>query len=220
MRLLLVEDDRLLGDGLLAGLRQEGYAVDWVRTGEQALQALADPAFELAILDLGLPGLDGLEVLRRLRQRPAPLPVLVLTARDTVADRVRGLDAGADDYLIKPFDLDELCARVRALLRRSQGRATPELCCGELVLKPAARSVHYRHAPVDLSPREFAILQALMEHAGRVVTRERLLDSLYGWDQGVESNALEVHIHHLRRKLGPGLIRTVRGVGYQLEQQA
>ena len=218
MRLLLIEDDTLLGKGVVAGLRQEGHAVDWVRNGEQAMQALDDPAFDLAILDLGLPGIDGLEVLRCLRQRDHPVPVLVLTARDTVADRVRGLDAGADDYLVKPFDLDELGSRVRALLRRSQGRATPELRSGVLLMHPADRHVSFRGAAVELSPREFSILLELLQNAGRVVTRERLLESLYSWDEGVESNALEVHIHHLRRKLDPELIRTIRGVGYMLEE--
>lgn len=216
MRLLLVEDDPLLGDGIATGLRQDGYALDWVRNGEQGWQALVTQEFDLAILDLGLPGMDGLDLLRKLRERKQGIPVLVLTARDSVADRVRGLDTGCDDYMVKPFDLDELSARVRALLRRSQGRASPQLQEGDLVLDPAAHQVTYRGAAVELSPREFTLLQELLENAGRVVSRARLQESLYGWDQSIESNAVEVYVHHLRRKLDADLIHTVRGVGYLL----
>jgi DNA-binding response OmpR family regulator len=216
MRLLLVEDDPLLGDGIATGLRQDGYALDWVRNGEQGWQALVTQEFDLAILDLGLPGMDGLDLLRKLRERKQGIPVLVLTARDSVADRVRGLDTGCDDYMVKPFDLDELSARVRALLRRGQGRASPQLQEGDLVLDPAAHQVTYRGAAVELSPREFTLLQELLENAGRVVSRARLQESLYGWDQSIESNAVEVYVHHLRRKLDADLIHTVRGVGYLL----
>jgi two-component system response regulator QseB len=214
MHVLLVEDDPLLGDALRAGLQTIGHTVDWVRDGLAADQALATCRFDLMVLDLGLPRRDGLSLLRELRQQGSQLPVLVLTARDTVADRVSGLDAGADDYLVKPFDLDELAARLRAIARRRGGRAQPELRHGALVFDPAARRVTLNGRPVDLTAREIAVLATLLEHAGRVLSRERLDEALYGWDEGVESNALEVHIHHLRRKLGKELIRTVRGVGY------
>ncbi|MEW5942637.1 MAG: response regulator [Pseudomonadota bacterium] len=218
MRLLLVEDDTLLGDGVSAGLQQSGYAVDWVKDGRAAQLALEAGGYDLMVLDLGLPRLSGLELLKWLRGREDALPVLVLTARDTVADRVRGLDSGADDYLVKPFDLDELSARVRALLRRHAGRAAPLLRHGELVLDPAAHRVTRAGKPVALPPREFAILHLLLSHSGRVLSRERLEQSLYGWNEEVESNAIEVHVHHLRKKFGAELIRTVRGVGYMIER--
>ena len=216
MRILLVEDDVLLGEGIRAGLRQDGYTVDWVSDGETAGRAAATEVFDLIVLDLGLPGVDGLSVLRRLRAGGNVTPVLVLTARDTVADRVKGLDVGADDYLVKPFDLDELCARARALIRRSMGRATPILEHGSLTLDPASHRVTYAGAPVEMPPREFALLRILMENATRVVSKARLQETLYGWDQDVESNAVEVHIHHLRKKLSADVIKTVRGVGYML----
>jgi DNA-binding response OmpR family regulator len=219
MRLLLVEDDSLLGDGIRAGLEQGGNTVDWVRDGVAADLALRDGAYDAAILDLNLPRCDGLRVLRDLRERGDEVPVLILTARDTVSDRVTGLDTGADDYLVKPFDLDELSARLRALVRRRAGRANPLLTHGSLVLDPAARTVTAASQAVDLAPKEFAILLTLLENAGRVVSRGRLEESLYGWDEGVESNAIEVHIHHLRRKLGRDLIRTVRGVGYLVDRR-
>jgi len=218
MRLLLVEDDPLLGEGIRAGLAQAGFAVDWVKDGEQARHALDTEPYALMVLDLGLPRLSGEEVLRRLRARNDPLPVLILTARDTVADRVKGLDAGADDYLVKPFDLDELTARLRALLRRSGGRATPAIVHGSLEVNPAAHAVTLDGRAVDLSPKEFAILHHLLENAGRVLSREQLEQSLYGWGEEVESNAVEVHIHHLRKKLGAELIRTLRGVGYLIDK--
>lgn len=216
MRLLLVEDDPLLGDALCVGLRQEGHAVDWVKDGAAADAALASESFDLVVLDLGLPRRSGLEVLRALRARGQGLPVLILTARDATAEKVAGLDAGADDYLVKPVELDELAARVRALLRRAAGRAQPVLRLGDLELDPAARRVTLADAPVELSAREFALLQMLLENAGRVLTREKLEASLYGWRDEPESNALEVHIHHLRKKLGAERIKTLRGIGYMM----
>lgn len=218
MRVLLVEDDPLLGDGLRTGLAQAGFTVDWVETGEQAEAALATDEFALMVLDLGLPRLSGMELLRRSRQRGKALPVLILTARDTTQDKVIGLDSGADDYLVKPVDLDELAARIRALIRRAGGRATPVLEHGSLRVDPAARSVTLNGAPVELSAREFSLLQMLLESCGRVLTRAQLEQALYGWGEGVESNAVEVHIHHLRRKLGTELIKTLRGVGYVVEK--
>jgi len=214
MRVLLVEDDRLLGDGIQAGLQDAGYHVDWVRDGLAAEHALHSELFDLLVLDLGLPRKDGLTLLRQLRDEGQNLPVLVLTARDAIADRVAGLDAGADDYLIKPFDLDELAARLRAIARRHSGRAAPLLECGDISMDPAARTVSIAGTPVELTGRELAILETLLHNVGRVVSRPRIEEALYGWDEGVDSNAIEVYIHHLRRKLGKELIRTVRGVGY------
>lgn len=218
MRILLAEDDQLLGDGIRAGLGLEGDTVDWVNDGVAAEQALETDEFDLLVLDLGLPRKDGLEVLRSLRRRGNLTPVLILTARDKVADRVAGLDAGADDYLTKPFDLDELLARVRALTRRHTGRAAPLLQHGELALDPATHQVSLAGAPVDLAPREYALLRLLLEQRGKVLSRARLVEALYGWDGDLESNAIEVHIHHLRRKLGNSLIRTVRGIGYGIDR--
>ncbi len=214
MRILLAEDDPQLGDGLTVGLRQAGFAVDWVRDGAAADHALGSEAFDLLVLDLGLPKLEGMSVLARLRQRGQALPVLVLTARDATGDKIAGLDAGADDYLVKPVDVDELAARIRALTRRAAGRAAPVLHHGVLTLDPAARTVTLDGAAVELSAREFSLLQTLLESAGRVLTRAQLEQSLYGWRDEPDSNALEVHIHHLRRKLGSDFIRTLRGVGY------
>ena len=214
MRLLLVEDDPQLGDGLAVGLRQAGDAVDWVRDGVQADLALQGEHYALVILDLGLPRLDGLSLLRRLRARGDALPVLVLTARDATGDKVAGLDAGADDYLVKPVDLDELAARVRALTRRAAGRAQPLLQLGDLLLDTAAHCARLEGREVELSAREFALLRTLAENAGRVMTRAQLEAGLYGWGEEPDSNAVEVHIHHLRRKLGAERIRTLRGVGY------
>ncbi|MCX7168824.1 MAG: response regulator [Proteobacteria bacterium] len=214
MRVLLVEDDPQLGDGLATGMRQSGFAVDWLKDGVSAEAALKSENFDLVVLDLGLPRLSGMELLRRLRARKALLPVLILTARDAVADKIAGLDAGADDYLVKPIDLDELAARLRALTRRSGGRAVPRLVQGALELDPAAHQVFLAGQPVDLSPREFAILQALLENAGHVMTRSQLESSIYGWSEEPDSNAVEVHIHHLRRKLGTDFIKILRGVGY------
>ncbi|MGE5468024.1 MAG: response regulator [Ignavibacteria bacterium] len=216
MRILLVEDDPLLGDGLAAGLRQSGFAVDWLKDGESALAAIQSERFDLAILDLGLPRLSGMEVLNRLRGAGNPLPVLILTARDATTDKIAGLDGGADDYLVKPIDLDELAARVRALLRRSAGRAEPVLRHGALTLDPAAHRVEVDGNPVELSAREFSVLHALLANAGRVMTRSQLEQSIYGWSEEPDSNALEVHVHHLRRKFGADFIKTLRGVGYTI----
>lgn len=216
MRILLAEDDALLGDGLRAGLRQQGFQVDWVRDGEAAERELRAGAHAAAVLDLGLPRRDGLDVLAAVRRAGTPLPVLVLTARDAVPERVRGLDAGADDYVVKPVDLDELAARLRALVRRAHGQPQECLCAQGVTLDPAARLVQRDGASVALSAREFDLLQTLMLHAGRVLSREQLEQQVYGWGQEVDSNAVEVHVHHLRRKLGPALVQTVRGVGYRV----
>ncbi|MEW6314446.1 MAG: response regulator [Pseudomonadota bacterium] len=218
MRVLLVEDDPLLGDGLRAGLAQEGYTVDWVKDGRAAQLAMETESYKIIVLDLGLPRVSGLDLLTQLRREGNEIPVLILTARDTVADRVKGLDAGADDYLIKPFDLGELSARIRALTRRRTGRAAPVLHHGDVALDPAAHLVTLKGTPVELSPREFAVLQELLENAGTVLSRARLEQSLYGWNEEVESNAVEVHVHHLRKKLGANLITTIRGVGYMVEK--
>lgn len=220
MRILLAEDDPLLGDGLRAGLRQLGFLVDWVRDGEAAERELRTLTYAAAVLDLGLPLKDGMEVLAALRRDGIALPVLVLTARDALPDRIRGLDVGADDYVIKPVDLHELAARLRALVRRSHGQPQETLSAQDVTLDPAARSVVQGGAPVTLSGREFDLLHALMLNAGRVLSREQLEQHLYSWGQEVESNAIEVHVHHLRRKLGPALIQTVRGVGYMLLREA
>lgn len=216
MRILLVEDDPQLGDGMTVGLRQAGFAVDWVRDGMAADHALASEVFDLLVLDLGLPRLEGMDLLHRLRSRQQELPVLILTARDGTADKIAGLDGGADDYLVKPVELDELAARIRALTRRAAGRARPLLRHGRLELDPASRQLTLDGMPVELSSREFALLQTLLENAGRVMSRAQLESRIYGWREEPESNALEVHIHHLRRKLGNDLIRTLRGVGYTI----
>ncbi|EHY31641.1 MAG: response regulator [Sutterella parvirubra] len=217
MRILIVEDDDMIGESVVAGLESEDYAVDWVRDGNSALIALKTTPFSLVVLDLGLPGKDGLKVLQEMRARRMSTPVLVTTARDTVEDRIKGLDAGADDYLIKPYDLDELSARVRALLRRSAGRAEPLIVRGDLVIAPDTRKVTYRGKDVILSSKEYALLVALAEREGVVWSRTQLEEKLYNWDNTVGSNAIEVHIHHLRKKLSDGAIKTVRGVGYLLE---
>lgn len=214
MRILLAEDDPMLGDGLRAGLRQQGFQVDWVRDGLAAEREVASGAFAAAVLDLGLPLQDGLDVLQALRARQIVTPVLVLTARDAVPDRIRGLNLGADDYVVKPVDLHELGARLRALVRRSSGQSQDVLRCGDVVLEPSARQVRLAGEPVALSTREFDLLHALILNAGRVLSREQLEQQLYSWGYEVDSNAIEVHIHHLRRKLGPDLIQTVRGIGY------
>lgn len=218
MRVLLIEDDALLGDGICAGLKQAGFAVDWSQDGHAAKLALETEDYAIAVLDLGLPRLSGMELLKWLRGRGSKLPVLILTARDTVADRVSGLDTGADDYLVKPFDLDELISRLRALLRRSSGQAAPTLNHGDIELDPAAHQVRKDGQLVELSGREFALLHELLLHAGRVQSREQLEQRLYGWGEEVESNSVEVHIHYLRKKLGAGLIRTMRGVGYVIDK--
>ena len=216
MRVLVVEDDALLGDAIQAGLRQRGFIADWVRDGAAADLALEGGTHAAVVLDLGLPRRSGLEVLARLRARKDPVPVLILTARDTVEDRIGGLDAGADDYLVKPFDLGELAARLRALTRRAGGSASAALVVGALSLDPASREVTWRGEPRPLSRKEFSLLHAFMLNAGRVMTREQLEEKLYGWGEEIESNAMEVHLHHLRRKIGPGVVQTLRGVGYMM----
>ena len=216
MRILLAEDDTLLGDGLRAGLQQLAFQVDWVRDGAAAEQELRTNPYAAAVLDLSLPVKDGLSVLSAIRKAQVKLPVLVLTARDAVRDRGRGRDAGADDYVVKPVDMHELAARLRALVRRWHGQPQECLAAQDVVLDPAARSVHKAGEPVTLSIREFDLLQTLMLNVGRVLSREQLEQQLYSWGQEVESNAIEVHVHRLRRKLGNALIQTVRGVGYVL----
>ncbi len=220
MRVLLVEDDPMIGDSLRKGLRMEGFTVDWVQDGRSAELAVETTHYALVLLDLGLPKKDGLSVLRGWRERGSTVPVLILTARDAVPDRVAGLDGGADDYLVKPFDLTELLARMRALLRRQAGRARDLIEVGALRVDPVAHAIDYRGQPVQLSAREFALLHALAESPGVVLSREQLEDRLYGWGEEVESNAVEVHVHNLRRKLSAQLIRTVRGVGYRLGDTA
>lgn len=218
MRLLLVEDDVMVGKSLQRGLIQAGFSVDWVRDGRQAELTLAHGIHDLTILDLGLPQVDGMTLLKALRARGDEMPILIASARDTVRDRIAGLEAGADDYVLKPFDLDELIARVRALLRRHAGSGSPLLRCGALSLDPAKRVVTLDNAEVELSPREFGLLEALMQRPGTVMSREKLEESVYGWGEEVASNAIEVHLHHLRRKLGAQRIRNVRGVGYRIAE--
>lgn len=218
MRLLLVEDDTMIGESVRLGLRQDGFVIDWVQDGKAAELALSNETYALLLLDLGLPKKGGLEVLKNLRTQRNPIPVLVLTARDAVADRVKGLDAGADDYLVKPFDLDELAARIRALLRRQSGRIETELRCGDLTINPATHQVFLGAKEIALSAKEFAILHALIDRPGAVLSRVQLEQHLYGWDEEIESNAVEVHIHNLRKKLGSELIRNVRGVGYVVDK--
>lgn len=216
MRILLAEDDPMLGDGLRAGLRQQGFLVDWVRDGLAAEREIGTGDYQAAVLDLGLPHKDGLEVLQALRSKKIATPVLVLTARDAVPDRIKGLDLGADDYVLKPVDLYELGARLRSLVRRAHGQIQDLLNCGAIQMNPAARQVSFENQPVTLSTREFDLLHALMLAVGRVLSREQLEQQLYSWGHEVESNAVEVHIHHLRKKLKPELIQTVRGIGYTL----
>ncbi len=216
MRVLIVEDEPLLGDALQVGLREHGFVTDWLRDGRSADEALRTEKFAAVVVDIGLPRMDGLQLLRRLRARKDRTPVLLLTARDAVGDRVLGLDSGADDYVIKPVSLAELAARLRALVRRSVGQASPLLSIGPLTLDPAAHRVTFKGKLVELSIREFAVLRELMANAGKVLTREQLEARLYEWDRALESNAIEVHVHHLRRKLASDIIRTVRGVGYLL----
>lgn len=220
MRLLLVEDDEILGEGLSVGLKMEGYAVDWLTNGKLADEALKMNCYELVVLDLNLPDMDGLTILKNLRARKDETPVLVLTAKDTVPDRVEGLDSGADDFVIKPFDLGEVCARLRALARRNEGRSTPTIEHKGVVLDPASHQVTYNGEKVELSQKEFEILSFLMGNIGRVVSRTRLEESLYSWSSDIESNTVEVHIHYLRKKLNTSIIRTVRGVGYIIDSDS
>jgi two-component system, OmpR family, response regulator len=216
MRLLLVEDDSMIGAAAQQGLRGEGYSVDWARDGREANAALRATGYDLVLLDLGLPHGDGLALLREWRARRREMPVVIVTARDSVGDRIAGLDAGADDYLVKPFDLDELSARIRAVMRRRAGRAESTLKVGSLVMDTAGKRVKWKGKEVELSGREYALLEALANRPGGFLTRAQLEERLYGWDEEIASNAVEVHIHALRRKLDPSLIRTVRGLGYSL----
>jgi two-component system response regulator QseB len=220
MKLLLAEDDPMIGASMEQGLRAVGYAVDWARDGKAAELALQTGSYGLLLLDLGLPRQDGLTLLKKLRQGDDTTPVLIVTARDAVADRVTGLNLGADDYLSKPFDLDELVARVRALIRRRAGRSRLDLVLGGLRLDPLRREVTLDGKPINLSPREFALLEALLDRPGTVLSKDRLEELLYGWDEEVTSNAVEVHLHYLRRKIGPAWIRNVRGVGYKIVEPA
>jgi two-component system response regulator QseB len=219
MRLLVVEDDPMIGASIRTGLRQEGYTVDWVRDGDAADLATTTNDYDAILLDLGLPGKTGLELLAQWRRQQKTLPILIITARDAVADRIAGLDTGADDYLVKPFDLNELAARLRALLRRRSGRATPVIEHGPLVLDPATHEVRLNGNAIRLSGREFALLQALLQDPGVPLSRSQLEDRLYGWDEEIGSNAVEVHIHALRRKIGGDLVRNVRGVGYMVPKR-
>ena len=214
MRVLLVEDDEMIGQGLHTALRQSSFAVDWMRDGKSAGAALQSSHFDLVLLDLGLPHRDGLDVLRELRKRGNSTPVIILTARDEIQHRIAGLDAGADDYIVKPFDLDEVTARMRSVLRRAAGRGDPGIQHGDLRLDPVTRTVEREGKPVPLSGHEYAVLEALLQRPGAVLSRAQLEDRLYGWDEQIGSNAVEVYIHGLRRKLGSGAIRTLRGVGY------
>lgn len=224
MRVLLVEDDELLGFGIRAGLKQDGHVVDWVKDGQSAIHALqfknADlEKFDIVVLDLGLPKVSGLTVLQTVRKEGITIPVLILTAQDTLNDRVKGLDSGADDYLTKPFEMEELCARLRALQRRFSARAMPVIQYKDLFLDPAAHSIKRGDESISLPRREFALLQKLLENAGHVLSRELLTQSLYGWEEDVDSNTLEVHIHNIRKKVGNDVIRTIRGVGYMVEKE-
>jgi len=219
MRILIVEDDSLLGDGIRVGLTQSSYTVDWVEDGEAAETALLTNEYELIVLDLGLPKISGLDVLKNIRASGNDIPVIILTAQDGVEDRIKGLDSGADDYLTKPFDLEELTARLRALLRRRGGRSTPIIEHSNITLDPASHTVKKEGECVDISPREFTILQLLLENQNKVMSRNRLEEGLYAWNDEVESNTVEVHIHHIRKKLGAKLIRTIRGVGYIIDKK-
>lgn len=220
MRLLLIEDDELLGDAVKTGLTQFGYVVDWLKDGESARLALKTESFDLVILDLSLPKLPGLSLLKNIRQAGNNTPVIILTARESVEERIQGLDAGADDYMFKPFDLNELSARIRALIRRSQGRAEPLLKYKNIILDPLAHTVLLNNTEINISRREFALLQKLLENAGHVLSREQLMQSIYSWDDDVDSNVLEVHIHNLRKKLQSDFIRTIRGIGYIAEKDS
>ncbi|MFJ2363394.1 response regulator [Pseudomonas sp. NPDC087697] len=220
MRILLAEDDPMIGSGLQKGLRQEGYTVDWVTDGKAAVLALETTPYALLLLDLGLPRQDGMDVLKVLRQHDETLPVIIITARDSLPDRVAGLDQGADDYLVKPFAIEELVARIRAVSRRQSGRVQTELRGGPLRLDPVRHLLWLRNEPVSLSAKEYALLHELMKEPDAVISREQLEDRLYGWGDEVGSNAVEVHIHNLRKKLGAQVIRTVRGVGYHIGEDA
>lgn len=218
MRILLVEDDESLAAGLITALQRAHYSADRVNDGEQAIRALADNSFDLVILDLGLPKLDGTEVLRRLRAGRNDIPVLILSARDSTRDRIAGLDLGADDYLIKPFDLEELLARIRVLERRRSGQPANQLQMGQLLLDLGSSTVTWKGEPVELQRLEFILLKRLLENPQQILSRSQLEESLYGWGEGVESNAVDVHVHHLRKKISPAIVKTIRGVGYRIGQ--
>jgi two-component system response regulator QseB len=218
MRVLLVEDDRMVGKAVRQGLTDAGFAVDWVTDGQAAELAFATGVHDLAILDLGLPRRDGMVVLRALRAKGNAIPVIITTARDAIAERIAGLNAGADDYVLKPFDFDELVARIRALMRRRAASVSPLYTCGDICLDPVRKTVTLRGTEVNLSPREFAIMEVLMQRPGAVLSREKLEESIYGWDEEIGSNAVEVHLHHLRKKLGNDVIKNVRGVGYKISE--
>lgn len=221
MRALLVEDEHLLGIGLQEGLRQYRYTVDWVQDGHAAIESLTrmtTDSFDVIILDLGLPKISGVEVLRTIREKKIDIPVLVLTARDAVEHKVEGLDLGADDYLTKPFNLEELAARLRALQRRNRARSEPTIRYGDITVDPASHIITYKNDTVLVSRREFSLLQKLLENEGRVITRDQLNQTLYGWGENIDSNALEVHIHNLRKRFGSNLIRTIRGIGYMVDK--
>jgi len=220
MRILVIEDDEMVGSGICKWLTKEGYTVDWLQDGLSAKQALQTEIFDMIVLDIGLPKINGLDLLSHLRSRGMTVPVLLLTANDTIDDRVRGLDSGADDYLTKPYELEELSARLRALYRRFSQRAEPIIKHRGLALDPASHSVVYHDEEMSLSRREFALLHTLLANLGRVLSREHLTQSLYGWGDDVDSNALEVHVHNLRKKFGQTFIRTIRGVGYMIERDA
>lgn len=219
MRLLLVEDDELLGDAVKVGLSQFGYIVEWLKDGESARFSVKSESFELIILDLGLPKLSGLNVLKSIRGSGDKTPIIILTAQESVESRIQGLDMGADDYLVKPFDLNELNARIRALIRRAKGRANTTIKYRNVLIDPAAHSVMVDNKLINVPRREFSLLQKLIENNGIVLSREKLMQSIYGWDEDVDSNALEVHIHNLRKKLNANYIRTIRGVGYMAEKE-
>lgn len=220
MRILLIEDDSMIGEAVRAGLASAGFSVDWVLDGRAAELSLASGNHDLAVLDLGLPRKGGMALLRELRARGQKTPVLIATARDAVEDRIAGLNAGADDYALKPFDLDELIARIRAVLRRHAGNATSLLTCGAVTLDPVCRVVTHHDEPVPVSAREFAVLEALMQRPGAVLSRQKIEESVYGWGDEIGSNAVEVHLHNLRRKLGAQVIKNVRGVGYRMDDDA
>ena len=220
MRLLVVEDDIHLGDGLQVALRQEGYAVDWVKDGEEAELALRVEPYDIVVLDLGLPIMSGVELLDKIRAQGSDVPVLILTARDTAEDRISGLDKGADDYMVKPVNVDELCARIRSILRRAHGRAIPKIIHGNIEVDVAGRVVAQDGNQIDLSGKEFAVFQQLMENQGRVLSKRQLEEGIYDWESELESNAVEVYVHHLRKKLGKNLIRTIRGVGYVVDKES
>ncbi len=219
MRALLVEDDEDLGEIIRSALTREGSTVDWVKDGQSAVSALSSESFDVAILDLGLPKISGLDVLRIVRNQGISIPILILTAHEAIEERIKGLDMGADDYMVKPFDLDELSARIRAMRRRDSGRANPIILYKGITLDPAAHTVQFENQSFSLPRREFALLQKLLENPGKALSREQLTQSIYSWDEDVDSNALEVHIHNLRKKFGNDTIRTIRGVGYMVEKE-